>query len=57
MTIWLVLATCASLKGTCAYSPPSPMPSREACFQYGRKLQLERKQPMNKFRCIQGEIK
>lgn len=57
MTIWVVLAVCANLKGTCVFSPPEPMPSREACFAYGRKLQLDRKQPMNAFHCIKGEIK
>jgi hypothetical protein len=57
MEIWIVIAVCASLKGQCAWSPPSPMPSREACMAYGRKLQLERKLPMNSFRCLKVEVK
>lgn len=57
MEIWIAIAVCASLKGQCAWSPPAPMPSSVACFQFGRKLQLERKQPMNAFKCLKVEIK
>jgi hypothetical protein len=57
MDIWIVTALCLSLKGQCAWSPPSPMPSRVACTQFGRKLQLERNLPMNSFRCLKVEVK
>jgi hypothetical protein len=57
MDIWVVLALCANLKGQCVWSPPARMPSPEACAQYGRKLQLERKQPMNSFRCTKVEVR
>lgn len=55
--IWIVIALCSSLHGQCAFSPPSPMPSRVACFAYGREMQLERKMPMNSFKCLKVEIK
>lgn len=54
---WIAIAVCASLKGQCAWSPPAPMPSPEACAQFGRKLQLERKLKMNSFKCLPVEIK
>jgi hypothetical protein len=57
MEIWIVLAVCAGLKGQCAWSPPAPMPTRVACFAYGRKLQLERKLPMNKFQCLKVDVR
>jgi hypothetical protein len=50
MEIWAVIAVCASLKGECVWSPHADAVARPpACFAFGRKLQLERKQPMNKF--------
>lgn len=57
MTIWVVLAVCASLKGTCVWSPDHIMPSSVACAQFGRKLQLERGLPMNSFRCRKVEVR
>ncbi len=54
--IWIVTALCLSLKGQCAWSPPAPLPSSVACFAYGRKIQTERKQPMNAFRCLKVEV-
>mgnify|MGYP001604312764 CR=1 FL=1 len=57
MEIWIVIALCSTLKGQCAWSPPAPMPSSEACAQYGRKLQLERGLPMNAFRCLKVEVR
>ncbi len=55
--IWIVVAVCSTLKGQCAWSPPSPMPSSVACAAYGRKVQLARKQPMNAFKCLRVEVK
>lgn len=57
MEIWVVIAVCTALKGQCAFSPPSPMPSRVACFAFGRKLQLDRKKPMNAFKCLKVEVR
>lgn len=54
---WIVLAVCTSLKGTCAFSPPEPLRSPEACAQYGRRLQLSRGLPMNAFECPKIAIK
>lgn len=56
-TIWIAIAVCSTLRGQCAWSPPSPMPSREACAQYARKIQIQRKQPMNAFKCLKVEVK
>ncbi len=52
MTFWYVVATCVGLAGDCTFHPREPLPSREACYAYGRKLQLERGLPMNAFRCV-----
>lgn len=51
-----VLAACTDLKGECVWLRQSPMPSPEACAQFGRKLQLERGRPMNDFRCRKIEV-
>lgn len=57
MSAWLVLAVCASLKGECVWAPRDPLPSPEACAQYGRRLQLGRGLAMNSFRCLKVEVK
>lgn len=49
---WYVRAACADGHGRCTFMPPDrALPTREACFAYGRKIQLERRLPMNDFRC------
>lgn len=51
--IWLVVAPCDGGLDECAFSPPEPLPTRAACFWYGRKKQLERGLPMNGFNCVE----